>query len=59
MLDVVLPALKEEMAALAAAADQGDAAAFERFLVLDRDARRIEDEVRARRAGRPTGEQAA
>jgi DNA primase len=56
MLDVVLPALKEEMAALAAAADQGDAAAFERFLVLDRDARRIEDEVRARRAGRPTGE---
>jgi DNA primase len=50
-LDVVLPALKEEMAALASAANQGDSGAFERFLALDRDARRIEDEVRAQRSG--------
>jgi hypothetical protein len=49
-LDVVVPALKEEMATLASAANQGDGAAFERFLMLDRDARRIEDEMRARRA---------
>jgi DNA primase len=62
-LDVVLPAIKEEMAALAAAADQGDAAAFERFLLLDKDARKIEDEFRSRQAGEPgpgeTGERAA
>jgi DNA primase len=56
--DVVLPALKEEMAALAAAADQGDAAAFERFLLLDKDARKIEEDFRSRQSGE-TDERAA
>ncbi|MGE3303147.1 MAG: DNA primase [Hyphomonadaceae bacterium] len=51
-LEMVLPALKEEMAALRAQADQGDAGAFERFLMLDRDARTIEADFRARRASR-------
>ena len=49
-LDVMLPALKEEMAALAAAAGQGDQAAFERFMLLDKDARKLEEEFRARHA---------
>jgi hypothetical protein len=58
-LDVVLPALREEMAALAAAADRGDGAAFERFLMLDKEARRIDEEFRAVRAPGRSGDQAA
>jgi DNA primase len=58
-LDVVLPALREEMAALAAAADRGDEAAFERFLMLDREARRIDEEFRAVRSPGRSGDQAA
>jgi DNA primase len=58
-LDVVLPALREEMAALAAAADKGDEAAFERFLMLDREARRIDEEYRAVRTPGRSGDQAA
>jgi DNA primase len=58
-LDVVLPALREEMAALAAAADRGDEAAFERFLMLDREARRIDEEFRAVRAPGRSSDQAA
>ncbi len=58
-LDVVLPALREEMAALAAAADRGDEAAFERFLMLDREARRIDEEYRAVRTPGRSGDQAA
>jgi hypothetical protein len=58
-LDVVLPALREEMAALAAAADRGDEAAFERFLMLDREARRIDEEFRAVRTPGRSGDQAA
>ncbi len=57
-MDVVLPALREEMAALAAAADRGDEAAFERFLMLDREARRIDEDFRVVRGGK-SGEQAA
>jgi hypothetical protein len=44
--EVVLPAIKEEMAALRMAVDDGDDEAFARFQALSREAREIE--VRAR-----------
>jgi DNA primase len=46
--EVVLPAIKEEMAALRAQADTGDEEAFARFQALSREVREIE--VRAREA---------